>query len=276
MPSSIRIGPLALPPSLLLLVLAAALALLAGKRIARRTGAAVEGPLHRILLVGLVVARLAFVLQYRHAYLADPWSILDIRDGGWEPQAGLLGAWFYASLLARRLPALRRPVLSALAVASATWIGGTIAIALSVPEQRPLPEFTAVSIDGESVRLPDYAGRPAVINLWASWCPPCRREMPVLERAQKARPEVEFVFLNQGETADTVRRFLDRNGLSLRNVLLDSRGEFARLFQLSALPATLFFDADGRLASVRIGELSDATIEHHVGPLVRREASARK
>ena len=74
--------------------------------------------------------------------------------------------------------------------------------------------------DGTTVRLASFEGRQTVVNLWATWCPPCQREMPVLQKAQAARPDVHFVFVNQGESAQQVAAYLARSGLQLRNVLL--------------------------------------------------------
>ncbi|WP_459655422.1 TlpA family protein disulfide reductase, partial [Achromobacter xylosoxidans] len=69
--------------------------------------------------------------------------------------------------------------------------------------------------------LAAFQGKPTVVNLWASWCPPCRREMPAFEQAQAANPDIHFVFLNQGEAASTVRQYLDEHAPSLANALLD-------------------------------------------------------
>jgi thiol-disulfide isomerase/thioredoxin len=110
------------------------------------------------------------------------------------------------------------------------------------------------------VRLDGFAGRPTVVNLWATWCPPCVREMPVLQQAQRAHSDVHFVFVNQGEPAERVRSWLSGRGLELRNVLIDGRGQAGAAFDQQGLPTTLFFDAEGRLVGRRIGELSSATL----------------
>src|SRR3546814_7473677 len=64
-------------------------------------------------------------------------------------------------------------------------------------------------------------GEPMVVNLWATWCPPCRREMPVLAKAQEERGDVTFVFVNQGESESEIRDYLRESHLQLSNVLLD-------------------------------------------------------
>jgi hypothetical protein len=92
---SLVIGPFALPWMMLLLFAAAGSALLVGDRLARKAGVVVEPVLWRTLLVGLLVARLAFVWEFRSAYGVAPLGILDIRDGGWNATAGFVGAWLY-------------------------------------------------------------------------------------------------------------------------------------------------------------------------------------
>lgn len=108
-----------------------------------------------------------------------------------------------------------------------------------------------------------------MVNLWATWCPPCVREMPVLQKAQADHPGVNFVFVNQGESADKVAAWLVARKLSLRNVLLDGQGQIGAAFKQRALPTTLFFNAKGQLVSMRVGELSAATLTERlqaVGP----------
>lgn len=98
-----------------------------------------------------------------------------------------------------------------------------------------------------------------MVNLWATWCLPCVREMPTRHHAQIDRPGVNFVFLNQGEPAYTVGAWLQARKLPVRNVLVDGDRQAGAAFKQRALPATLFFDAKDRLVSTRTGELSAAT-----------------
>ena len=123
-----------------------------------------------------------------------------------------------------------------------------------------LPQLDLATLDGRAVPLDGFVGKPTVVNLWATWCPPCRREMPVLQQAQGANPDVNFVFVNQGEKPDAIQSFIDRQGLTLRNVLVDERLQTGSALGHRALPTTLFFDARGQLASTHIGELSQATL----------------
>ena len=141
------------------------------------------------------------------------------------------------------------------------WWGGGWALSQTggAPASR-LPDLALTTLDVQPQSLASFAGKPVVLNLWASWCGPCQREMPTLQRAQQRYPGVQFVFANQGESLEKVQRYLALKGLALDNMLLDRHGQVARHFQQRALPTTFFFDADGTLVDTRTGELSDATL----------------
>lgn len=268
MTSSVQLGPLALPLAPLVLVAAAALALGVGKRLGRNRGVAAEAALLRMFLLGLLAARLGFVWVWRSAYLPEPLSILDIRDGGWEPVAGFAVASLYGLVLLQRQPVLRRPLMAATATLLVGWTAGSVAVAaLAVGDRRPLPALSLPALDGRPVALAGLAGKPTVVNLWATWCPPCRREMPLLQQAQAAHPELNFVFINQGETREAIVRYLQGQGMALENVLIDARRASGAAFNEQALPTTLFFDAQGHLVATRVGALSEATLAQRLDAL---------
>lgn len=162
--------------------------------------------------------------------------------------------------LVRRADTLRRPLLVSAMAGFALWGGGTLAAQWSMPAQAPVPDVLVRQLDGTGIALPRFAGKPLVVNLWATWCPPCRREMPVLHAAQVANPDVAFVFVNQRETADTVRRFLAGQNLELQNVVTDPAGRVSAGTGSAAYPTTLFYDGSGRLVLRHVGELSQATL----------------
>lgn len=260
MNQTLALGPLVLSVPLLLAMGAFLLAGFVGRRLAGAQSSEVERQLLRLLLAGAIAARLAFVFQFRDAYVEAPLDMLDIRDGGWNAIAGLAVALAYAGVLLARRPLLRKPLAAALATGAGVWLAGALVLAANAPGEVRMPALALPSLEGPEVRLASFEGRPTVVNLWATWCPPCQREMPVLHQAQAARPDVHFVFVNQGESAQQVQAFLRKSGLPLRNVLLDGRGEAGTQLGHRALPTTLFFDARGRLVDTRTGELSAASL----------------
>lgn len=257
---SLTIGPLALPFGMLALFSALVAGIVANKWASRTRPVDAESLYWIVAAIGLAAARIAFVSMYPDEYLAAPLSMLDIRDGGFYAPAGIAAISVVTAWFAWRDKDRRRPLVWAVGSGAAVWIAAAL-VTLAMPAPRmPLPDITLADVDGRSVSLAQLAGRPVVVNLWATWCPPCRREMPVLGAAQKRHPEVQFVFANQGERADTVRGYLSEQAFQLDNVLLDTRHEFSRLLGSGALPTTLFFDAGGRLVEQRMGELSAATL----------------
>jgi thiol-disulfide isomerase/thioredoxin len=130
--------------------------------------------------------------------------------------------------------------------------------------QTPLPTATFEHLDGRRTVLGQTDGKPIVINLWASWCPPCRREMPLLAKVAARRHDVAFLFVNQGEDGAKISTYLASSGLSLSDVLLDPLGEMARHYRTPGLPSTLFVGSDGKLRSVQIGEISPEALDENI------------
>lgn len=130
-----------------------------------------------------------------------------------------------------------------------------------------LPELRLSALDNSPVSLSAYKGRPVVLNLWATWCPPCRREMPVFEQAKKDFSDVSFVLLNQGENARKVQAFLESENLSVTDVLLDSSSEAMRALKTGGLPTTFFFDGGGRLVDLHLGEITMADLKDKMSRL---------
>lgn len=189
---TLDLGPLALPVRYLLLLLAFAAAWAVGWWAGRRQRLDPEPTLFAMLLGGLVLARLAFVLQYAGDYAAAPWQALDIRDGGFLLWPGVLGALLIGAIRAWRRAALRRPLALGVLAGALVWGGASLALH-QLERAGRLPELTLRDLAGRPVLLDELRGQPLVINLWASWCPPCRREMPVLLAARQSEPGVRFV-----------------------------------------------------------------------------------
>lgn len=211
-------------------------------------------------LLGVLGARLAHVLWHLGDYLPQPLSIIRLGDGGYSVWAGVIVAAAYALWRTRR-HAPRRPVLLGLAAGAGFWLVGGMALFAVQRSTIVLPDIMLADVHGAAVPLSAHAGKPLVVNLWASWCGPCRREMPTLARAQAEHPRIGFVFANQGEDAAEVADYLRSEALAPGNILLDPGSELMRLTGARALPTTLFFDADGRLRAAHMGELSRATLE---------------
>lgn len=261
---SFNLGPLAISVGQALLIFAFLIALAVGKFAARRRDVPISDTLFRLALVGFVAARIGFVVHYFGSYGFDPIAWIDVRDGGFEIFVGLLVVAFYASFVDARRPAMRGPLGAALLAGALAWglTGGVLSL-IENQAERP-PEAELYALDGGRTDLASLQqradSRPMVVNLWATWCPPCRAEMPVLEQAQKERPDVLFVFANQAEDTSTIEQFLDQMNLELNHVLRDRRGEVARQAGSAALPTTLFYDASGRLVGSHLGQLSKATL----------------
>lgn len=260
---SFSLGPFVLAFNHLPLLVALALATLVGWMAGRRKGVNPERALFGVFLIGLLVARLTFVVGYWAQYRATPLSIIDIRDGGFSPLAGVIAVLIGALLCGWRRPTLRASMGMGVASGLLFWWLGNLGLNAQHDSAR-LPDLTLRNAAGETVQLSDYRGKPLVVNLWATWCPPCRREMPVLQAGQHAHPETVFLFVNQAESAGDVATFLARQGLHLENVLFDAKGELGQRVGSAALPTTLFYGHDGRLSGSHMGELSSASLTHYL------------
>ncbi|MBA4503427.1 TlpA disulfide reductase family protein [Marinobacterium marinum] len=264
---SLALGPFALSIDRLLLLIAVLAALFAGWISSRRRGRNPEPALLMTLLVGVLSARLGFVMRYSSDYLADPLQIIDIRDGGFWWVSGLVGGLLCSAVYLWRQPALRRPLSVALATGALVWGSTAIPLAQIQKSTRSLPNMALMTPAGHQVNLQDYTGHPIVLNIWASWCPPCVREMPVLEQAQHDYPEIQFLFANLGEDSATVEAFLEQLGVELRHVLLDQQNQLGLHYGSRALPTTLFIDAHGQLQDSHLGELSVASLKSRLNSI---------
>jgi len=129
------------------------------------------------------------------------------------------------------------------------------------------PDFTLEDLGGQKVRLSDFRGKPVLLNFWASWCPPCRKEMPDLQEFHRRYGDkIALIGINWGETADTVREFLDRLSVTYLN-LLDPQGTAFVLYKLTGIPESFFIDPEGFIRGVWIGPLTVEEIAKGFGRL---------
>ena len=252
----VRLGPLAFATDRLL-ALALVLAFLAVlSRIAAREGTDATPVGGIALMAGIVTARLAYVAAHFDAFARDWLSVLAVWQGGFIAWAGLLAA---AAVIAWRLrpPRAMRRSLAALALLGGTWFAAS---AWLEPEPAPLPALPELThLDGAKLATERLKGRPVVINLWATWCPPCRRELPMLAQAA-AETTVPILLVNQGEPAGTVADYLSARGIAPDAVVLDRGSEMSARLESGALPTTLFVDAEGRVVEAHVSEISRAAL----------------
>jgi cytochrome oxidase Cu insertion factor (SCO1/SenC/PrrC family) len=121
------------------------------------------------------------------------------------------------------------------------------------------PAFTLTGTDGRQVTLASLAGKPAVINFWASYCPPCKAEMPLLQRLVGQRSGVQLVLVDEGDSIQAARSFLSSVGLN-QAALLDSDLAVGHEYGAIALPTTVFVRSDGTIAARHIGQLDEGVL----------------
>jgi thiol-disulfide isomerase/thioredoxin len=205
------------------------------------------------LVVGLIAARLGHVIENAASFAAEPERIFAVWQGGFSWLWGAAGIALASAALVRTRRAAIGAMVS-LCVAVFAW--NIVWQMTNATPSTPLPGVTLENIKGGNTSLTAFTGKPVVVNLWASWCPPCRREMPMMAEIAADRKDVTFLFVNQGERRDPIEAFIADQKLNLPNVLLDSRMEVARHYATPGLPVTLFVGADGKLRSVHVGEIS--------------------
>ncbi len=132
------------------------------------------------------------------------------------------------------------------------------------PSTPTLPPLTLLDLEGRPVDLRGLKGQPLVLNVWATWCPPCQRELPLLLRAEATHTRIRFRFASQGEDGRTVRAYLVARGFPEGPFLLDPEAKVSQAFGLAGIPATLFFDREGRLLARHLGEITEPLLEGYL------------
>jgi peroxiredoxin len=137
------------------------------------------------------------------------------------------------------------------------------------PQGQPAPDFALDDLDGRTVRLSDLRGQVVLINLWATWCSPCRAEMPDLVTLYQAYKDQGFVILgvDDRERAQTVADFVARNPMPYP-ILLDPDSRVARAYGVSYLPASFLIDRRGVLRATLPGQSARVRLENAIKPLL--------
>lgn len=214
----------------------------------------------RTLAITFLGARLGFVALHARDYLREPWTALYFWQGGFEAGVGVAAGALYSAWVGYQQPRARRAIA---AIGSAALIAWYLPTGLLSPAPTSagvnLPQLVLSDLNGREVALAD-SSLPTIVNVWASWCPPCRRELPLLSEAAQANDDVRIMLINQRETVTTVRSYLQDQGLPETGVLLDHHGLVSTLLDVAGLPTTFAFDASGKLVDVHLGEISAAKL----------------
>lgn len=121
-------------------------------------------------------------------------------------------------------------------------------------DKKPAINFKLIDMDGKLHQLSDYKGQPVIVNFWATWCPPCREELPSMNRAwKKIKSEgIAMIAINVGEDEDTIFTFTGDYPIDF-TILLDETGEVINQWPIKALPTTFVIDTNGRMVYRAIG-----------------------
>ncbi len=134
----------------------------------------------------------------------------------------------------------------------------------------PAPEFTLETADGIPISLKDFRGTPIVLNFWASWCGPCRAEMPAFQRiAESHAGEIMFIGVNTQDQVDRMLAFAEEVGVTYP-LPIDTTNAVTATYRVSAFPTTYFIDSDGVITDMVFGGMDQALLEAKVLGLIEK------
>ncbi|MBI2355874.1 MAG: TlpA family protein disulfide reductase [Candidatus Doudnabacteria bacterium] len=147
---------------------------------------------------------------------------------------------------------------------------------LSEPKQgtslgNKVPDFAVADYDGKAVKLSDFAGKPVFVNFWASWCPFCVEEMPLMAKIQQEFGD-KYVTLaiNRAERLTTAKEYSDRVGVTGKMILvLDDDDSVYRNFGYFAMPVSIFIDKNGVIRSVKQGPLQEEELRNKINEILQ-------
>lgn len=148
-----------------------------------------------------------------------------------------------------------------------------IAAAAQPAVGRPAPDFTLPTLEGGEFRLSDQRGTPVVLNFWATWCGPCQRELPAIQRAAEHYDGVVvFAAVDQGEQIDRIQRFVEDAGLLDPSYIvwpLDGEQLVGERYQVRGLPTTYFIDESGIIRSIWMGEMNSVILAEQIATILK-------
>lgn len=131
-----------------------------------------------------------------------------------------------------------------------------IVFSQTAPEEgKKAPNFTLQDLSGEDVSLEDFQGQKVFLNFWATWCPPCKAEMPDIQKLHKNNEEVKILAVNVQENKDKVFNYLMENNFSF-TTLLDINGQVASQYLVRGIPSTFVIDEEGTIIKKHVGVLT--------------------
>ena len=138
-------------------------------------------------------------------------------------------------------------------------------------------DFVVIDSDGNKVSLFNYIGKPIVVNFWATWCGPCRSELPAFENlSKKYDGQVEFLMVNLtdgfSETIDNAQRFINENQYTFP-VYFDTESSAAYVYDVSSIPETVFINEEGYIVNSHIGAMSEKVLETYIKQLIKDESN---
>lgn len=130
------------------------------------------------------------------------------------------------------------------------------------------PDFKLKDLLGKNVSLSDLKGKDVYVNFWASWCPPCKAEMPDIEKLYQESKKTNLVILgiNLGEDSNTVKNFIKKNNYHF-NILLDSDQSIGIKYNITAIPASFFIDKNGNIVNTKVGEMTIDEMKDYINKL---------
>lgn len=250
------IGPLAIRGDRFLVAVVVVVAAVVAELLARRRGGNSDW-FWNAVIVGLLAARVGWVVTHPGVYLDALLSAFYVWQGGFLGWAGVLAALFWT--VGRGGFDRTRQTVGLVAVAA---FAAAAALLPAEPSRVPLAELAVPleSLDGDRVIPADWEGRPQVVNMWATWCGPCRRELPMLTEVARESDVIDVRLVNLAEDRATVTAYLRAEDIRGDDVWLDRQGRLGSAWQVVGMPTTFFIDASGDVTSVLFGELSRSAL----------------